>query len=1824
MSFIPIDGCTAAATVAYAMSEAAYIFPITPSSPMAELVSSYESEGRTNIFGERVLVRQMQSEAGAAGALHGATSVGTLATTFTSSQGLLLMIPTLHKLSGELLPCVLHIGARTVATAALSIFGDHSDVYAIRSCGCALLCSASVKEAVHMAIVAHAASLTASIPFCHFMDGFRTTHEVQTVPELPGPDVLREFINEKALTAFRARGLSPGHPIQRGTAQNPDMHFQAVEANNPYYGERVAECCEEAFVRVEAVFGAKYAAFEYYGDPQATDVLVLMGSASEVAIAVAARQRGVGVVRVRLYRPFSATRFVAVLPKTVRRLCVLDRGKDPQAVGEPLFEDVCAALRAQPPACPLERVVGGRYGLSSKDFTPGMCAAVLRNLGEAPDAMKAGFTVGIEDDVTHKSLPYREGAELLPPGVRQCLVWGLGGDGTVGANKAAIKLVVNASNGVGKEKGSGAAGRVYGQGYFAYDANKSGGLTVSHLRFGPEPFEAPYGVLRCDYLACHHASYVRRFAGVLSPLRRGGTFVLNCPWKTLAELEAELPRGVRRDIAARGARFYVIDATEIAMEAGLGPYVNMVLQTVFFALSGVVNPPDRAVALLKDSVAHMYGSKGPDIVARNIRAIDTACDPQRLVEVVYPTEKWASNEDSNSSSNGGHNNCSDDGDGNALKYPEDLEEFKNAVFDPLSRYEGDKVPVSKVPAGGEVPHTGTSQLGKRGVAAVVPHWRGSDCVQCNQCAFVCPHAVIRPYVLDTSEQAGLRADPAASAQLETVPLRGHDEYRFAIGVSSLDCTGCGVCAETCPAKCLDMVPLTTEHPANAPRIRYLHDAVRPKPDYQHLFSQKQQQEACLTPQSVGLRPPLLEFPGSCPGCGETPLVRLLTQMAGERMCVASATGCNSIWGGSYPCVPYTRNSRGEGPAWHNSLFEDAAELGYGMATGHRCRRERLARQIEGIITRNGNGNKDNSAQTPLSNKLAALLSEWLRCRMDYAKSRELRDKIVAQVASEGNECDAQVRGIVEAQESRDLLARTSFWVLGGDGWAYDIGFGGLDHLAASGEDVNVLVMDTEVYSNTGGQRSKATPLGAQAKFCAGGKDTPKKDLGRMLMGYEGVYVASIAQGANMAHCLKVLAEAEAYPGPSVVIAYTPCIEHHIVGGMRNSVRVQKLAVETGFWLLYRFNPALAARGENPFALDSRPPTRDLREYLKTQGRYVALEREAPEEAKRLQAELEQQLKTRFLRYQRFKELYEPLKSGDNDAESKSKGGVITSCIHCHPEMFQKKEVKVENNDAESKSKDGVITSCIHCHPEMFQKQSSSSEKPPNGNEVSQLPTKVQKYNSDPSDKQSDQPHGVWIKNTPSSLFCTIPNLLSEEEKARHSLEARDRARASKSSHVEVCEDVYWIGAVDANVRDFHGIETQQGSTYNAYLIMGPSPTVIDTVKAPFTETFLASLQKLIDPVLIRYVVVNHAEPDHSSALPALLAVCPHAEVLCNAKCAAALQRLHPSAYASWHVRVVRSESTAVLLGPGQTLWFMDTPMVHWPESMYTYLEESRCLFCIDSFGQHIACTQRFDDELVDNCGGSDVAVAPCAVVHPTLCDLIERARSYYANILTPFGGPITAALNRLVAHLTKGRKVELPRVLATAHGVAWRRHVSLIMGLYRQWASTPRIGGPVVCSSNAPCHCLLPKVVVLYDTMYGATERMAREVARGAADAKAVPVVLKAALEKTTRTVDELFDAACVALGSPTLNNGCLPALAMHMTFVKGLQFKNRKGVAFGSYGWNTMGQKALSGFLKEAGIEEVCQPISAQFTPSEDVLKKCYEAGVMLGKIARGEEEEK
>lgn len=1245
-----------------------------------------------------------------------------------------------------------------------------------------------------------------------------------------------------------------------------------------------------------------------------------------------------------------------------------------------------------------------------------------------------------------------------------------------------------------------------------------------------------------------------------------------------------------------------------------------------------------------------------------------------------------------------------------LRFPSDLTDFNRDLFQPVGRFCGDQIPVSKFTPGGEVP-TGTSQLSKRGIAENVPHWHAEKCVQCNQCSFVCPHAVIRTYQIDETTETA-----AMPQGMETLKSRkpGH---RFRIGVSALDCTGCAVCAETCPVKCLEMVPLEAEYAQTHDIIRYCRENVSPKPQLGDRRSVV----------GMGMQPPYFEFPGSCAGCGETPLVRLVSQMFGEKMVIAAATGCNTIWGGSFPLCPYTRDSRGEGPAWHNSLFEDAAELGLGQVTAYKQRRQMLIDRVNAIL--------DPAQQiTGLTPELRAALTDWLRDKNDSDKSRELRDKIIPMLEAVVATADAR---LVELKQQQwiDLLAKTSFWIFGGDGWAYDIGFSGLDHVLAQLEDVNILVLDTEVYSNTGGQRSKATPLAAQAKFAVDGKDNPKKDLCRIAMTYEHAYVASIAQGADMSHAIKVLQEAEAHPGPSLVVAYTPCTEHHLIRGMRDCMKVQKLAVETGYWILFRYNPALAAEGKNPFQLDCKPPSKPPKDFLSTQGRFVALEHEFPERAKVLQAELAQWLKQRFVRYQRMVQLYEPIvESGtapspattaaapsptagrvlvlyatntgnsqaaaDSAAEALKREGItVKECtmdevdptalaaeplvaIFCSSgaegipangaKMFQ--WLSAPSRAAEKplarvrfalfglgdsayeeylripKRVDSAVRAC-GATPFMAMGDGDESKGGFRKNLAEWLPKMVSaakqalgtKPISAPAPQPQPQPQPAKPKEAqqpapapaPAPVSVAVPAPMPTPFSEARAIEARDRARANKAKLVEVAQDVYWVGAVDFNIRDFHGIETLRGSSYNCFLILGPAPTLIDTVKAHFAGTLISNIRALIDPSLIKYVVVNHAEPDHSSALGDVLAVCPNAEVVCTAKCKDALQRNYRGIVpfsspvgASWHLAMAdtnhataSSDVNAALwhyhpvasgnkmrLGPGQTLWFLETPMVHWPESTFTYLVEERVLFSMDAFGQHVGSIARFDDELL-----SGMATVGC---RPTLDDLIEHTRSYYANILMPFGKIIAKTLDKFLEqsaavekelNVVQQQGKSLPRVLATAHGVMWRSHTDLVVSLYRYWTAS---------------RCL-PKVLVLYGTMYGATEKMARAIAQGiieyrSDEGKSAKCVLLSAQDvHATSSADEALDAACIAVGSPTLNNFYLPIMGPHLAYLRGLRPEGRSGFAFGSFGWGATGTAALAKWLDETSITQAVPPLSVQFTPDAQALQKCYEAGRTLARIA-------
>lgn len=1168
--YVTIDGNEAAAHVAYAFTEVSAIYPITPSTPMAELVDLWSAHGRKNLFNEVVEVVEMQSEIGAAGAMHGSLSVGALTTTFTASQGLLLMIPNLYKIAGELLPSVFHVSARAIATHALSIFGDHQDVMACRQTGAALLASNNVQEVMDLACIAHLATLTSRIPFIHFFDGFRTSHEYQKIEPLEYSH-MNQLVDWEALEEFRKRGLNPDRPVTKGTAQNPDIYFQGREVANPFY-EAAPEIVQDYMNKLGELTGRRYNLFDYHGHPEAEHVVVAMGSVcdtiQETIDYLAKQGRKLGLIKVRLYRPFSEHHFIKALPKTVQKIAVLDRTKEPGSAGEPLYLDVvkaCKSLDAPP------LIVGGRYGLGSKDTTPSQIIAVFDNLSQG--VPKDRFTIGIIDDVSHSSLPEGEHIDITPESTIGCKFWGLGSDGTVGANQEAIRIIGEHTD-------------LYAQAYFFYDSKKSGGTTVSHLRFGKEPIRAPYLVDHPNYIACHNKAFVNNF-DLLKGIKQGGIFVLNCPWEG-KELEENLPVETKRTLAQKKVKFYTIDAITIASDLGLGNRINMVMQAAFFKLAKVI-PEDEALAYLKDSVESLYGSKGENVVAMNVAAIDQGATA--LKEIKVPPE-WADLEDE----------VSDDADlEGALPFVEDIQV-------PMQRMEGDDLPTSAFVnfEDGAYPN-GTTAYEKRGIAVMIPEWQIDNCIQCNQCAFVCPHAVIRPFLLDQEEM-----DQAPETFLTKKAIgRGLEGLGYRIQVSPLDCTGCGNCADVCPAptKALIMKPADQEIATQRENWIYSQE-VRYK---DHLVDWR-------TLKNSQFRQPLFEFHGACPGCGETPYLRLLTQLFGERMIIANATGCSSIYSASAPSFPYTVTPTGQGPAWANSLFEDNAEFGYGMHLGNKHIQGRLSNLVNELLSQNS-----------LSNEAKNACEEWLKSRGSAPASIQAALKLVEILEREAGD-DPLMQEILHNQEH---LTKKSQWIIGGDGWAYDIGYGGVDHVLSLGEDVNMLVMDTEVYSNTGGQSSKATPTAAVAKFAASGKRIRKKDLGRMAMTYGYVYVAQIAMGANMNHTIRTILEAESYPGPSLIIAYSPCINHGIRTGMGTSIMQEKRAVEAGYWHLYRYNPLLKAEGKNPFSLDSKEPSASFRDFLMSEVRYSSLKRAFPDVAEELFAKAERDAQERLQEYQRL-------------------------------------------------------------------------------------------------------------------------------------------------------------------------------------------------------------------------------------------------------------------------------------------------------------------------------------------------------------------------------------------------------------------------------------------------------------------------------------------------------------------------------------------------------------------------------------------------------------
>ena len=1169
-----MDGNQAAAHASYAFSEVAAIFPITPSSVMPEHVDEWATEGRQNILGETVQVTEMQSEAGAAGAVHGALAAGALTTTFTASQGLLLMIPDIYKIAGEQLPGVFDVSARAVATHALSIFGDHSDVMACRQTGAALLCESSVQEVMDLTPVAHLAALKGRLPFINFFDGFRTSHEIQKIEEWDYED-LKDMVDWEYIDAFRKNALNPNHPVERGSAQNPDIFFQAREACNPYY-DALPAIVQEYMDKVNKKIGTNYALFNYYGAQDAEHVIVAMGSVNETieeTIDYLAEKTGakLGLIKVRLYRPFATDAFLKAIPKTVKTISVLDRTKEPGSIGEPLYLDVVAALSDS--EFKDVTVLSGRYGLGSKDTTPAQIVAVYNNKD------KKRFTIGINDDVTHLSLEVGASIVTTPAGTVNCKFWGLGADGTVGANKNSIKII-----GDNTDK--------YAQAYFDYDSKKSGGVTMSHLRFGDKPIKSTYLIKRADFVACHNPSYMTKF-NMVQELVDGGTFLLNCTWSK-DEVEKHIPGQVKKYMAEHNIKFYVINGVKIGIETGMGPTrINTILQSAFFTLTGII-PKEQANKLMKDAAEKTYGRKGEDVVKKNWAAIDAGANAFEEVEV---KKEWA--------------NCADEG----LEFKtktegrKDILDFVNNVQNHVSAQEGNNLPVSAFTSyvDGSTP-VGTAAYEKRGIAVNVPAWNPDNCIQCNFCSYVCPHAAIRAFAYTEDEAAKA---PEADQQKA---MNGMPNYKFGIKVSVMDCVGCGSCANVCPGmkgeKALVMSPIED----NLDRQKYFDYAVK-LPEKEEVIAKFKE----TTVKGSQFKKPLFEFSGACPGCGETPYAKLITQLFGERMYISNATGCSSIWGNSSPSTPYTVNAKGQGPAWDNSLFEDNAEFGYGMLLAQNAIRNRLKKQVEKLVE----DNKDSA--------VVEAAKEYLDTFAVGATNGTATEKLIAALEGKTDEVSKDLL------KNKDFLGKKSQWIFGGDGWAYDIGFGGLDHVLASGKDINVMVFDTEVYSNTGGQSSKSTPTGAVAQFAAGGKETKKKDLAGIAMSYGYVYVAHIAMGADMAQTVKAISEAEAYPGPSLIIAYSPCINHGIKKGMAKAQTEEKLAVEAGYWNNFRFNPL---GGDKKFSLDSKEPKfESYQEFLQGEVRYLSLALKNPERAKALDEMNEKEARERYEKLKRLVDLY---------------------------------------------------------------------------------------------------------------------------------------------------------------------------------------------------------------------------------------------------------------------------------------------------------------------------------------------------------------------------------------------------------------------------------------------------------------------------------------------------------------------------------------------------------------------------------------------------------
>ncbi|KAL0229727.1 hypothetical protein PCE1_003295 [Barthelona sp. PCE] len=1804
ISLKTVSGSSVCATASAALADTSGIFPITPSTPIAQEVDELAATGYKNYANQSIKVVTLESEAGAAGTIEGLASTGTIATTFTASQGLFLMIPVLYKLSGNLLPAVINVANRTIATNSLSIFGDLSDITACLHSGVSILVADSVQATHHNTLIAFMSSLVARLPFINTFDGFRISHANTTIEMLSREDMISLYDDEimPFIDAHRMRGLDPSKPVMQGTAMTGDTFFQVTEAANKFHAA-VPGIVEYMYEKLATKTGIRYHIFDYLGHPAATDVMIIMGSGAKVAEEAAAwlienEDRKVGVVNVRLWRPFSVSHFLNALPESVERIVVMDRVRDANGVGEPLFVDVATALKMGNRNN--IKVVGGRFGLSSADFTPMHVRSAFDNL--AAETPIHSFTVGIIDDVTHLSLPKCPITfDTLPKDCIQAVFYGLGGDGTVGANKQAVKIAAQ-------------YGGFYSQGYYQYDSIKAGSFTCSHVRLSKQQIFSPYYVSLANYVACHQPSYVNRFA-LLRNARQNADFVLNCSWTTLDEFNLHVPAAIRHAIAEKNVNLYVIDATKIADEAGMPGRINMAMQTVFFKIAAIFPDMNEAISHLKEFINKTYGKKGREIVEKNFAMVDMTNEEGRIIKLDYPRDEWLSLSGSQLTNK---------------HVVMEKTEFIEDIFDPFFRNEGTDIPVSKFTPGGLL-EMNTTAYSKRGIAIRVPQWDAEKCVQCNSCAFVCPHSVIRPFYLNEEQEQN---KPSSMNTLDAKG-KGMDNLKFRIQISPLDCTGCGSCAEVCKkvvkADALSMEPFEEEVEQESDHWRYVKSSVPPKPE---LMLPK-------SPKGVTLQEYAYQFSGACAGCGEAPYWKLMLQMAPYSI-VAQATGCGTIISSSYPLNAHCCNEKGEGPAWANSLFENNAEFGYGMIIATKHRREGLMMRVQEAVL-----------NISMPDAMLEAFNEWLSIWNNRKATEKMYEKVLYALDHYRDVVNANP-ALKSIDIDRGLFRKPVHLIMGGDGWAYDIGYGGLDQVLASGEDFVVLVADTEVYSNTGGQMSKASHLSAQHKFSYGGKPTFKKELGLMAMQYGNVYVAYCAMGASPAQFVRRAQEALDFEGPSLLVCSSPCIEWNIKGGMTQSQLIQKLAVDTGFWINWCYNPTLEDKNKNPFKIDSKAPSKDPELFLQANGRFRNLALKFPEQAAELQGQLKTYLKKRYKRYTKLIKAYEPDEeevevaapkvtiayasaTGTTEGYARTlaeelKADIVEySALNIaklkaikHPVIFLNSSYTVrtpgdipENGAAlfdelQACETEGALSGLKFALYGFGDEAYETFQRAPGimwdrltalgatnimprgiGNETDGYDETFNAFKTSLMAALGSAPAPVAkpvkkapVKKAPVKKVAVQKPVVTAAPKAEIAvndapvaeIEGIEEWVAKGVPRNEVFDtDVVWTGVVDWNVRSFHGYEARNGSAYNAFLVRDEQSFLVDAVKASFADEFIKRIETAMPLEEIKYIIMNHAEPDHTSALPELMKKAPHLKIITNRPCKMALKRLFAHHGSNdWEYELVKDGETRTF--GRHTVKFITTPLLHWPDSMMTFMETTGILFSMDAFGQHRACSARIDDQL-----GA-----------PSMDEHIMDQKLYWANILMCFEAQARSAMKKIAPIMSD------VKIIATAHGVAVRKYIPIVMDLYDKWIN----------------HGTDKKVLIVYDTMWQGARRMAEAIAKGVNESGCYAVLMNAASSHYTYIATEALEAGAIALGTSRLNGGIMPTMAAASEYLGGLQrnFK-RKGIAFSTFGWQPKPDH-LERMAEMAKIDLV-DTLMVRLHPDDSNLEACFEAGVKLAQIA-------